>query len=117
MAGVVARWIETMCAQDDAKAYCKPVGEGKVFTDVSPNHWAASAIEKVSALGIMTGNGATTFDPNGALTRAQAVKVLNQLFERKAMTGIVKSKFSDVPRTHWAIGEIEAAATEVFVEK
>ena len=117
MAEVAARWIDAMCAQDDAKAYCKPVGEGKVFTDVNPNHWAASAIEKVSALGIMTGNSTTTFDPNGSLTRAQAVKVLNQLFERKAMTGIVKSKFSDVPRTHWAIGEIEAAATEVFVEK
>lgn len=29
----------------------------------------------------VTGNSAKTFNPEGALTRAQAVKVLNRLFE------------------------------------
>lgn len=65
----------------------------------------------------MTGNSETTFNPDGSLTRTQAVKVLNQLFERPAQKGITTSTFSDVPSTHWAIGEIEAAATERIVKQ
>ncbi|MGE7113731.1 S-layer homology domain-containing protein [Lysinibacillus sp. NPDC047702] len=61
----------------------------------------------MSKWGIMTGNSETTFNPNGSLTRAQAVKVLNQLFERPALEDITTSTFSDAPSTHWTIGEIE----------
>jgi len=116
MAKVVAHWIETVCAQNPSKTICQASGKGKSFTDVSPTHWAASAIEQVSTWGIMTGNSETTFHPNGSLTRAQAVKVLNQLFERPALEDITTSTFSDVLSTHWAIGEIEAAATERMVK-
>ncbi|WP_338147436.1 S-layer homology domain-containing protein [Lysinibacillus fusiformis] len=91
---------------------CHTSGKSKRYKDVSPTHCAASAIERVSKWGIMTGNSDTTFNPNGSLTRAQAVKVLNQLFERPALAEITTSKFKDVPNPHWAIGEIEAAATE-----
>ncbi len=117
MAKVVAHWIETVCAQDPSKTICQASGKGKSFTDVSPTHWAARAIEQVSTWGIMTGNSETTFHPNGSLTRAQAVKVLNQLFERPALEDITTSTFSDVLSTHWAIGEIEAAATERMVKQ
>jgi len=116
MAKVVAHWIETVCAQDPSKTICQASGKGKSFTDVSPTHWAASAIEQVSTWAIMTGNSETTFHPNGSLTRAQAVKVLNKLFERPALEDITTSTFSDVLSTHWAIGEIEAAATERMVK-
>ncbi|MCT1542132.1 S-layer homology domain-containing protein, partial [Lysinibacillus capsici] len=117
MAGVIARWVDTVCAQDDTKTYCQTAKPGKVFSDVAASHWAASSIERVSALGIMTGNSATTFNPNGALTRAQAVKVLNQLFERPTVENITESTFRDVPASHWAIGVIEAAATEMTMKK
>ena len=112
MATVAARWIERECAQDPSKAYCQEVGAEIIFTDVDPNHWAAASINKVSALGIMIGNSDKLFHPNDVLTRAQAVKVLNRLFERPAIENVTKSKFLDVPATHWAIGEIESAATE-----
>jgi len=49
--------------------------------------------------------------------RAQAVKVLNQLFERPALEDITTSTFNDVPSPHWAFGEIEAAATERMVKQ
>ena len=117
MAGVVARWVDAVCAQEDSKTYCQKADYGKTFTDVQNNHWAAQAIEKVSALGIMTGNSATTFNPSGSLTRAQAVKVLNQLFERPALENTIESIFRDVPASHWAIGEIEAAATEMIIKQ
>ncbi|QUG41217.1 leucine-rich repeat protein [Psychrobacillus sp. INOP01] len=117
MASVVAHWIETECAQDPLKIICHASGKGKSYTDVSSNHWAARAIEQVSTWGIMTGNSETTFNPNVSLTRAQAVKVLNQLFERPALEDITMSTFSDVPSTHWAKREIEEAATERIVKK
>jgi len=117
MAVVAAHWIETVCTQDSTKFFCQASNNGKTFTDVSLNHWAVSAIEKVSALGIMGGTSVSTFNPNDKLTRAQAVKVLNQLFERPALDRITTSSFKDVPSTHWAIREIEAAVTAQTIKK
>ncbi len=117
MAVVAAHWIETVCTQDSTKFFCQASNNGKTFTDVSLNHWAVSAIEKVSALGIMGGTSASTFNPNDTLTRAHAVKVLNQLFERPALDRITTSSFKDVPSTHWAIREIEAAVTAQTIKK
>ena len=117
IAVVAAHWIETVCTQDSTKFFCQASNNGKTFTDVSLNHWAVSAIEKVSALGIMGGTSVSTFNPNDKLTRAQAVKVLNQLFERPALDRITTSSFKDVPSTHWAIREIEAAVTAQTIKK
>jgi len=61
-------------------------------------------------LGIMTGITADTFNPDGYLTRAQAVKVLNRLFERQVTTEHQNPIFKDVPRKHWAFYEIQEAA-------
>lgn len=109
MAKVVARWIDTNCAVSSTPSYCQKNDATKSFTDVPPTHSAANAIAIVSEHGIMTGKAATTFDPNSKLTRAQAVKVLNRLFERESLP-VKASSFTDVPSSHWAIGEIEAAA-------
>ncbi|MGE7988641.1 S-layer homology domain-containing protein [Lysinibacillus fusiformis] len=117
MASVVMHWVDTGCARDPSKTICHTSGKSKPYTDVSPTHWAAIAIEQVSTWGIMTGNSETTFNPNASLTRAQAVKVLNQLFERPALEDITTSTFNDVPSPHWAFGEIEAAATERMVKQ
>jgi hypothetical protein len=114
MASVVVRWVEHACAENNAKDYCQETATGKIFSDVTASHWASSSIEKVTALGIMSGNSATTFNPNGTLTRAEAVKVLNQLFERPVVEGITELTFRDVPAGHWAIGDINAAATEML---
>lgn len=57
------------------------------YKDVSPTHWAAEAIKQLSARGIMTGTSATTFNPDATLTHAEAVKVLNLLFERLVTKG------------------------------
>lgn len=113
MAGVMARWIERECAADQANDYYQQTGEGKVFMDVNSTHWAAT----VSALGIMSGNSATTFNQQGALTRAQVVKVLNQIFGRTALEDVNTSSFTNVPSTHWALGDIEAAAIEQTLKK
>ncbi|MEG0386272.1 MAG: S-layer homology domain-containing protein, partial [Solibacillus sp.] len=80
------------------------------FKDVNRNHWAAEAIAIVNAHDMMTGTNANHFDPDGFLTRAQAVKVLNRLFERQVTTEKQTPLFTDVPKSHWAFDEIQAAA-------
>ena len=80
------------------------------FTDVPADLWAADAIAYVQSAGLMVGYNDGTFKPESKLTRAEAVKVLNVLFNRTPITGAVTSTFSDVPATHWAYADIEAAA-------
>ncbi|MCK6269474.1 S-layer homology domain-containing protein [Paenibacillus silvae] len=80
------------------------------FTDVPADLWAAEAIAYVQSAGLMTGYQDGSFKPDGKLTRAEAVKVLNVLFKRTPLTGAATPSFSDVPATHWAYADIEAAA-------
>jgi len=45
------------------------------FTDVKSGDWFYGDVEKSYKLGLMNGKGGTTFDPNGAVTIAEAVTV------------------------------------------
>jgi len=110
MATVATRWIEQHCAENSNAAFCTIAPQSTVFKDVSANHWAAKAIDTVNASGIMTGVTEDAFNPDGFLTRAQAVKVLNRLFERQVTTEAQTPLFTDVPSKHWAFYEIQEAA-------
>ena len=112
MAAVAARWIEKQCSDNPNAEFCKATSQGIDFKDVSGSHWANKAIATVSALRIMTGTTADTFNPDGNLTRAQAVKVLNHLFERQAPTEHQSPIFKDVQSNHWAFYEIQEAAVK-----
>ncbi|MFC5407010.1 S-layer homology domain-containing protein [Cohnella soli] len=92
----------------------KPSGAASTFTDVAAGYWAATDIAAVQASGYLVGFGDGTFRPNGQLTRAEAVKALNKLFDRPIPTkaGTV-STWKDVPTTHWASADIEAASHEL----
>lgn len=110
VAAVAMRWIQLQCENDEEYKYCVAAEVITPYTDVDSNHWAYTAIQAISARGIMVGKGADNFDPNGIITRAEAVKVLNRLFGYEPMQNVTASSFNDVAPTHWAIGEIEAAA-------
>ena len=112
MAAIAIRWIDKQCAEDGTATYCTADTKKITFNDVNNQHWAASYIGEISSLGIMTGVNASTFNPNGYLTRAQAVKVLNRLFERDIKMESFEESFSDVTSDHWAFFEIQAAVTE-----
>jgi S1-C subfamily serine protease len=49
------------------------------FSDVRESDWFYSAVELASARGIVSGVGGGAFDPNGALTKAQAIKLASEL--------------------------------------
>lgn len=108
MAIIAYRWIQQQSA--DASSSTTQATDGAGFTDVSADLWASDAITYVQAAGLMTGYNDGTFKPNSKLTRAEAVKVLNVLFKRTPVTGVTTPAFTDVPATHWAYADIEAAA-------
>lgn len=108
MATIAYRWIQKQSA--DATSSTTQATGGAGFTDVSTDLWASDAIAYVQSAGLMTGYNDGTFKPDSQLTRAEAVKVLNVLFKRTPATGVTTPTFTDVPATHWAYADIEAAA-------
>jgi len=78
----------------------------KTFSDVDDSAWYAETIAKASALGYITGYTDGTFKPNRAVTRAEAVTMVNRAFERDPVTETAlqtaASPFSDVTAAHWA---------------
>lgn len=73
-------------------------------------HWAESAIAKAATAGILSGFQDGTFRPDRTLTRAEAAAILNRLIGRQPISGD-EPTFADVPATHWAYGDIEAATS------
>ena len=115
MATIVYRWIQKQCEKDPSDdANCVKLSNisETSFKDVTNKHGAAEAINFTKAAGIMVGFEDNTFKPNQALTRAQAVKVINIFFKRGPLTNVEAPTFKDVPKTHWAFGEVEEAARE-----
>ncbi|WP_312505797.1 S-layer homology domain-containing protein, partial [Lysinibacillus sp.] len=84
-------------------------GVAITFKDTK-GHWAQWIIEANRASGIINGLEDGSFAPNAALTRAQAVVMMNRMFERGPLQGVAKPSFPDVKATHWAFKEIEEAA-------
>ncbi|APO42985.1 hypothetical protein BS614_02145 [Paenibacillus xylanexedens] len=104
MATIAYRWTQQQASATTVN------GTAVSFTDVFADLWAAEAIAYVQSAGLMVGYNDGTFKPDSKLTRAEAVKVLNVLFNRTPLTGAATPTFSDVPATHWAYADIEAAA-------
>ncbi|MDP1396071.1 S-layer homology domain-containing protein [Lysinibacillus capsici] len=84
-------------------------GVAITFKDTK-GHWAQWLIEANRAAGIINGLEDGSFVPNAALTRAQAVVMMNRMFERGPLHGVTKTSFPDVKASHWAFKEIEEAA-------
>lgn len=52
------------------------VSSNEVFTDIASHAWAKDAILSLNSRGIIAGVGGKSFQPAGALTREQAVKII-----------------------------------------
>lgn len=83
------------------------------FTDTTDSNYTA-AIDVLSGIGVINGMTATTFEPTGSLTRAQAAKIVAYLklgpTNAELISSATSKRFSDVPTTHWAAGYIEYCA-------
>lgn len=81
---------------------------------VIAGHWAIKEIAAMKTADVMNGYEDGTFRPNGKLSRAEAVKIINRMFNRGPLYGVTSKSFKDVPSTHWAFHEVEEAAQDHF---
>ena len=75
-----------------------------VFSDVSDTHWAYYAIEKLSNLNIINGDGSGCFDPDGYVTREQFAKIIALTFN--ALDNEANTDFTDVKKDDWSYSYI-----------
>ena len=83
------------------------------FADVSSSAWYASYVDYAVDNGFMTGTSATTFEPEGALTRAMVVTMLYAMDGKPAASG--SSSFSDVSSDQWYADPVAWAASNGIV--
>lgn len=72
------------------------------------------ALDNLYALGIVSGKSQTSFDPNGAVTRAEMAALVIRALGMKPGAQ-ASSPFPDVPASHWAAGTIALASSEGVV--
>ncbi|MCX6271199.1 MAG: S-layer homology domain-containing protein [Bacteroidetes bacterium] len=81
------------------------------FSDVGESSWFKSYVSEGVSNGLFKGNGPTTFNPEGLLTRAQMAKVIVNAAIRLNLLRINTSTddgiFDDVPATHWAFPYVQ----------
>lgn len=86
------------------------------FSDVKDTAWSYKNIMTACAYGWINGYNDGTFQPNGDITRAEAVKIINKMLGRVADPDVEEigytKRFSDVKTNHWAFKDICEAATE-----
>ena len=83
---------------------------GNSFSDVGSSHWAFGVISAAAKHGYVSGYPDGSFDPDGLVTRAEAVSIVNRIRDCEGIKA--GASFSDVPAGHWAYEVITAAATD-----
>ncbi|MNC29274.1 Cellulosome-anchoring protein precursor [compost metagenome] len=101
MAAVAANYMK-LAVSADAKSS---------FNDTT-GHWAQAAIEANLTVGLLQGYPDGSFKPNAYLTRAEAVVLVNQMFDRGPLYGAAAIKFPDVSENHWAYLDIQEAVID-----
>jgi hypothetical protein len=70
-----------------------------VFSDVPPEHWAKTYIERLAEKGLVGGVGGGRFEPDRAVAREEFVKMVLTAFDYTLKPG--KTDFSDVDADAW----------------
>jgi spore germination protein YaaH len=78
------------------------------FRDIDGSY-AKEAISRLYQLNLIDGTGNGKFEPYRVVTRAEFTTMIARLFRLEPVDGAIPV-FSDVPRSSWAYGWVEAAA-------
>ena len=93
------------------------VGTTTKFTDVNPKDYYAQAVAWATEKGVVAGKSATSFDPSGKITRAEAVTMLYRLYANGAKYSH-RWTFNDVnTKAFYADAVAYAANTGITVGK
>jgi GH24 family phage-related lysozyme (muramidase)/uncharacterized protein YraI len=84
----------------------KPAVQQGHFSDVAKGQWYYNAVNVLVDVGVLSGYGDGTFQPNKIVTRAEFVAALAKCFQMKTGT----ETFTDI-KGHWAESVISSAAT------
>ncbi|WBW49529.1 Rib/alpha-like domain-containing protein [Peptoniphilus equinus] len=91
------------------------------FADVE-NHWGEAAIDQAYGNDRIAGYPDGTFKPDNNITRAEAAKMLNSLFDRmvraRGLEDVLADirKFTDLDESHWGYYDmVEATNTHSFI--
>lgn len=87
--------------------------EKTYFTDISSHPWALDAINSLTSMGIVDGDGKGNFNPGGNITRAEFVKLLVATF---SFPETPIGSFKDVSATDWYHRWIMTAYRKGIVE-
>lgn len=80
----------------------KNTGSSMSFHDVNSGAWYYDKVKWAYENGLMSGKSSTRFDPDGNLTRAEAVQVLYAAAgSPEPVTGTADTGFTDVPSNAW----------------
>lgn len=90
----------------------KTVLNSSIFNDVPNGYWAKSDIEKFVKIGYINGYEDNTFKPEGQITRAEFVKLVNRVFNLTEQSDI---KFTDVSSSDWYYNEVKVAAKNGYI--
>lgn len=80
------------------------------FKDVKASEWYYNSIAQMVNSGYMNGKSKDKFDPEKAITRAEAlavlVKVANRIPDTEFLSKYAKNTFKDIDENHWAYYQI-----------
>ncbi|MFD2673528.1 cadherin domain-containing protein [Marinicrinis sediminis] len=86
------------------------------YSDLLKSHWAWSAIAAVTEEGWMKGYEDNSFRSDQAVTRAEAVKVINRMLNRPLISSS-DVKWIDVSQGYWAYMDIISASSTYEMEQ
>lgn len=90
-----------------------PSKEQSAFSDIPDGAWYGGFVSACKSAGWIKGYPDGLFHPTDAITRAQAVTIVNSITKRSVDKQVLEQRtmpFSDIPRTHWAYDDILEAA-------
>ncbi|CAM4014274.1 S-layer homology domain-containing protein [Alkalicoccus chagannorensis] len=85
------------------------------FADTT-GHWGQEAIATAESAGLLIGYADGTFRPDQTITRAEAVTIMNRVYDRPAFPS-TDSPWQDVSAGHWAFDAIHSASADFQTEK
>lgn len=89
-----------------------PAAFAGTFSDVPATASYADAVNRLAALGMLSGIGDGKYDPESAYTRAQFAALVTKLLgvESAAKASAGTTNFSDVAADHWGSGYVNVAS-------
>ena len=108
-AGTATITVTTLDGNKTASCKVTVRNEVPVFSDVPNNAWFAPYVYDLAGQGIISGMTATTFAPDGLITRAQFAKILAAASGEDLSSCAGKTSFNDVPASAWYASYVQWA--------